>query len=164
MNYIELDRCSVNNGTGIRCVLFVSGCEHKCVGCQNKDSWSYTCGKPFTNKEKQYIINYMKSNLVDGITFSGGDPLAPNNRKDVLEFASVLKNMFGNTKTIWLYTGYKYEELSINDLVDIDVLVDGKFDISKRDVTLAFRGSSNQRIIDVQKSLKENKVVLYEVK
>lgn len=147
MNYIEIDRCSVNNGTGIRCVLFVSGCEHHCNGCQNKDSWDYHAGKPFTKKELDYILNYLDNNLVDGITFSGGDPLAPKNRDTVFSIIKAIRNKFGNSKSIWVYTGYKYEEL--DNLNGIDVLVDGEYDETKRDVTLAFRGSSNQRIIEV---------------
>lgn len=146
---MEIDRCSVNNGTGIRCVLFVSGCEHHCVGCQNKDSWDYGAGKKFTNKQRDYILKYLENDVVDGITFSGGDPLAPKNKKVVLDLAKDIKEKFGNTKNIWLYTGYKYEDINKDDLKYIDVIVDSVFDINKRDITLAFRGSSNQRIIEV---------------
>lgn len=144
---MEIDRCSVNNGTGIRCVLFVSGCEHHCKGCQNKDSWNYSAGKPFTKKELDYILNYLDNDLIDGITFSGGDPLAPKNKDTVFNIIKEIRNKFGNTKSIWVYTGYKFEEL--DNLSGIDVLVDGEYDETKRDVTLAFRGSSNQRIIEV---------------
>ena len=157
---MEIDRCSVNNGTGIRCVLFVSGCSHHCVGCQNKDSWNYGAGKKFTNKQRDYILKYLESDIVDGITFSGGDPLEKENISCVVNLMKDIHNIFGNTKNIWVYTGYKYEDIDKSILKYIDVLVDGRFELDKRDITLAFRGSSNQRIIDVQKSLKENKIIL----
>ena len=157
---MEIDRCSVNNGTGIRCVLFVSGCSHHCVGCQNKDSWNYDAGKKFTNKQRDYILKYLESDIVDGITFSGGDPLEKENISCVVNLMKDIHNIFGNTKNIWVYTGYKYEDIDKSILKYIDVLVDGRFELDKRDITLAFRGSSNQRIIDVQKSLKENKIIL----
>lgn len=160
MNYLEIDRCSINNGIGIRCVLFVSGCEHKCLGCQNKSSWDKSSGKPFTEQTLDYIIEYLKIDYVDGLTLSGGDPLAPYNREEVFKIAKKVKDTFGSKKSIWVYTGYSWEQLSSLDSINLfDVIVDGAYIESKRDITLPFRGSSNQRIIDVKKSLKAGAIV-----
>ena len=160
MNYLEIDRCSINNGIGIRCVLFVSGCGHKCPGCQNKSSWDKSSGKPFTKQTLDYIIEYLKNDYVDGLTFSGGDPLAPYNREEVFNIAKKIRAIFGDKKSIWVYTGYLWEQLSSLDNIELfDVIVDGAYVQSKRDITLPFRGSSNQRIIDIKKSLKAGAVV-----
>ena len=160
MNYLEIDRCSINNGIGIRCVLFVSGCEHKCLGCQNKSSWDKSSGKPFTQQTLDYIIEYLKNDYVDGLTLSGGDPLALYNREEVFNIAKKIRAIFGDKKSIWVYTGYSWEQLSsLGNIELFDVIVDGVYVQSKRDITLPFRGSSNQRIIDVKKSLKAGAVV-----
>ena len=160
MNYLEIDRCSINNGIGIRCVLFVSGCEHKCLGCQNKSSWDKSSGKPFTEQTMNYIIEYLKNDYVDGLTLSGGDPRALYNREEVFKIAKKVRDIFGDKKSIWVYTGYSWEQLSYLGNIELfDIIVDGVYVQSKRDITLPFRGSSNQRIIDVKKSLKEGAVV-----
>ena len=96
MNYLEIDRCSINNGIGIRCVLFVSGCEHKCLGCQNKSSWDKSSGKPFTEQTMNYIIEYLKNDYVDGLTLSGGDPLALYNREEVFKIAKKVREVNDN--------------------------------------------------------------------
>jgi anaerobic ribonucleoside-triphosphate reductase activating protein len=159
LRYLEIDKASINNGMGIRCVLFVSGCNHCCLGCHNSNSWDFNCGNIFTKKTEDKILKYLAKPEVDGITFSGGDPLAFSNRNDILKFAKRIKEELPH-KNIWCYTGYTWEELDGIDLSCIDVLVDGEFELNNRDITLAFRGSSNQRIIDVKASLDSNKVVL----
>ena len=159
MRYLEIDKASINNGMGIRCVLFVSGCNHCCLGCHNSNSWDFNCGNIFTKETEDKILKYLAKPEVDGITFSGGDPLAFSNRNDILKFAKRIKKELPY-KSIWCYTGYTWEELDGIDLSCIDVLVDGEFELNNRDITLAFRGSSNQRIIDVKASLDSNKVVL----
>ena len=163
MRYLEIDKASINNGMGIRCVLFVSGCNHCCLGCHNNNSWDFNCGTVFTKETEDKILNYLAKPEVDGITFSGGDPLAFNNRDNILRFARRIKKELPH-KNIWCYTGYTWEELDGVDLSSIDVLVDGRFELVNRDITLAFRGSSNQRIIDVKASLDNNKVVLFNLK
>ena len=150
MNYLSIEKCSINNGTGVRCVLWCSGCTHQCKNCHNKFSWDRNNGKRFTEKELSLIIDYLKNDYVDGITFSGGDPLSDFNYSEVLTIATHIKKILPN-KTIWCYTGYTLEELKVNGKEDIlkyiDVLVDGRYVDELRDLNLEFRGSSNQRIL-----------------
>ena len=159
MNYGGIYKFSLADGVGCRLVLFISGCDHQCKNCQNQKLWNEKSGKLFTENIYNIICEQLKRPELDGITLSGGDPLYKNNRKDVLELVKNLKNQFPS-KTIWLYTGYKWEQIKDIEIMKyIDVIVDGKFEEDKKDITLAFRGSKNQRIIDVQKSLKSNKIV-----
>ncbi len=164
MNYHKIDKCSISNGTGFRTVLWVSGCAHKCCGCQNPETWDSGSGQVFDNKAKEKLYKNLEHDYIFGVTFSGGDPLYQGNRKEIGNLAKDIKEKFPD-KTIWLYTGYEWEEIKNLDMIKhgyIDVIVDGKFEKESRNVAIAFRGSSNQRIIDVQKSLKQNKVILYE--
>lgn len=161
MNYLDILDCDILDGDGVRVTLFVSGCSHHCKGCQNPKSWDAFNGKEFTQDTVQKIIKALDRDYIDGLTLSGGDPLFMQNRLEITKLCKEVKKAFPN-KTIWLYTGYKYEEIETLEVLNyVDVLVDGKFKLNLRDVTLAFKGSSNQRIIDVQKSLKEKEVVLY---
>lgn len=166
MNYIEIEKESVLNGPGLRVVLWVSGCSHHCGHCQNPETWDYNYGKLFTEKEEQEIIDELSKSYISGITFSGGDPLYFKNLDGILKLILKIKENMP-TKSIWLYTGYIFEEI-LNDskkfkIVSLcDVIVDGEYIEEKRNITLKFCGSSNQRVIDVQKSLQENKVVLWE--
>lgn len=151
MNYLAIERTSVSNGIGIRCVLWVSGCHHKCKGCQNKSSWDFNAGKVFGREELDYIIDYLQDEKVDGITFSGGDPLAPENIDAVCYIAKTIKDRYRNSKTIWCYTGYTFDEIKDKEVMKyIDVIVDGEYVEEERDLTLAFRGSRNQCIIEVK--------------
>lgn len=160
MNYIKIESSSLSNGTGWRVVLWVSGCNHRCPNCHNPETWSEFAGKPYTDKQKQKIIELLSREYIKGLTISGGDPLMPCNREAVLDLAKAVKTIF-NEKDVWLYTGYEYDEVKDLEVLDyIDVLIDGPYIDSQRDVSLAFRGSSNQRIIDVKNSKKENKVVV----
>ena len=156
-----IDKCSICNGEGFRVVIWVSGCTHHCPNCHNPETWSFKKGKFFNDSIRADIKEYLNKPYIKGVTFSGGDPLSLQNRTEVLEFARFLKENFPD-KDIWCYTGYTFEELPKSLLEYFDVLVDGKFENDKRDVSLAFRGSSNQRIINIPKTLKVGKVVEWE--
>lgn len=151
MNYEQILDCSIADGEGIRVVLFVTGCSHKCKGCHNPQCWDPNNGKLFTAKTFNLLLNLLNRNYINGLTLSGGDPLFAGNRDEITRIVKQIKNKLPN-KTIWCYTGYKYEEIKDLELLNyIDVLVDGKFEIEKRDITLPFRGSSNQRILKLDK-------------
>lgn len=176
INYHNITHDDMNNGDGLRVVLWLSGCSHHCFNCQNPQTWNPDSGIPFDESAKQEILNELSKDYISGITLSGGDPLHENNLSEVLSLIEEIRNLFPN-KTIWLYTGYTWEDLiNVNYPLDsewenrilrksiielCDVLVDGEYIDEQRDVTLKWRGSSNQRVIDVQKSLKQGKVVLY---
>lgn len=158
---------SISNGLGWRAVLFVSGCPHNCPGCHNKAAQDYKYGEKFNKKE---IIERIKANsILKGVTISGGEPLCPQNIAEVLDFIKEVKKEKPNFN-VWCYTGYTIEQLenrndSVTDecLKQINVLVDGRFVEQKKNPTLKFRGSENQRIIDVANTLKENKVVTMKI-
>lgn len=159
-----IEQCSMTNGVGLRTVLWVSGCEHKCKGCQNPCTWDPNSGEDFTSEKKELLYKYLDNKYIKGITFSGGDPLHPSNRGEVGKLILDIKANYPS-KDIWLYTGYTWEEveeLNLDYLRYIDVLVDGRFILNKRDVNLRWCGSSNQRVIDVKESLKEGKIILFE--
>ena len=149
MNYSAIYQTSLADGNGWRTVLFVSGCNHKCKDCHNKEAWDPKHGKKFTSKTKEFLFSCIKDNI-DGLTLSGGDPLYSENIDEVTQLCKEFKERFPN-KTIWLYTGSTYENCTSLEIMNyIDVMVDGEFKVNLKDTTLAFRGSSNQRIIDVK--------------
>lgn len=159
-----IEQCSMTNGVGLRTVLWVSGCEHKCKGCQNPCTWDPNSGEDFTSEKKELLYKYLDNKYIKGITFSGGDPLHPSNRGEVGKLILDIKANYPS-KDIWLYTGYTWEEvkeLNLDFLRYIDVLVDGRFILNKRNVNLRWCGSSNQRVIDVKESLKEGEIILFE--
>lgn len=157
MKYLRIFTSDTSNGTGIRVVLFVAGCHHHCRHCQNAETWDFNAGKPFLGETLLNLREYLKPSVIDGITLSGGDPLAPENLPMTTVIAEEVKRM---RKTVWAYTGYLYEEVKDFPIMEhIDVLVDGKFVEELRDLRLRFRGSSNQRIIDVPKSRKYGRVI-----
>lgn len=159
-----IEQCSMTNGVGLRTVLWVSGCEHKCKGCQNPCTWDPDSGEDFTSEKKELLYKYLDNKYIKGITFSGGDPLHPSNRGEVGKLILDIKANYPS-KDIWLYTGYTWEEvkeLNLDYLRYIDVLVDGRFILKERDINLRWCGSSNQRVIDVKESLKEEKIILFE--
>ena len=161
MNYHNITKDDMNNGDGIRVVLWVSGCTHHCEECQNPQTWNEESGVKFDKSALKEIKEELKKDYVTGVTFSGGDPLAHFNIDTVRNLIKEIRHKFPN-KTIWVYTGSIFENLmSANILPYIDVLVDGKYEKDLRDTNLKWRGSSNQRVIDVQRSLAENKVVLH---
>lgn len=164
MNYIDIDKNSISNGTGFRVVLWVTGCPHHCGGCHNPETWNCSNGVKFDNNAKSDLFEYMSKPYIKGITLSGGDPLADENVPEILSLVKEIKSKFPD-KGIWLYTGYTWEEITINPFLfevvcNVDYLVDGRYEDDKRDITLAFRGSTNQRIIDVQKSILNNVVYM----
>ena len=171
MNYHNISKDDMNNGDGLRVVLWVAGCEHHCPECQNEQTWDYESGIPFDQNALNELREELSKDYVAGITFSGGDPLAPKNRREIADLVYWVKENFPS-KTIWVYTGYKYELISFikgtfadsnihHILKYTDVLVEGRYVKELRNINLKWRGSSNQRVIDVQKSLEEEKVVLY---
>ena len=165
MNYADIKYCDVANGEGVRVSLFVSGCTHHCKECFNKEAWDFHYGNPFTQKEIDRILEYLKPNYIAGLSLLGGEPMEPVNQEGILPLLRVVKQTYPE-KNIWCYTGYTFETLLRNPLQAkllqyIDVLVDGKFKQELRDESLCFRGSKNQRLIDVQASLQAEEVVTY---
>ena len=166
MNYEKIDKCSVSNGIGVRTVLWVSGCDVHCHNCHNPQTWDFNSGIPFTDDSMQEILYDLSKPYIKGLTLSGGHPLDPHNAPKVLEIVKRVKMVFPN-KDIWIYSGYEWENIIKDEtlreiLKYTDVLVDGAYIDELRDISLAFRGSSNQRIIDVQKTLDSNEVVLWQ--
>lgn len=174
MNYGKIYYCDIANGIGIRTSLFVSGCRHHCKECFNPETWDFSYGKPFDKKTEDTLLSSLKSDYTDGISILGGEPLEPENQEAICSLVKRIKSEC-QKKTIWIYTGFLYEELNSNDmnircvttytkeiLENTDILVDGEFILERKNISLRFRGSANQRIIDVQKSLKEGRVVLSE--
>lgn len=167
MNYGEILTCDVANGPGMRVTLFVSGCTHHCKGCFNGDTWAFDYGKPYTAEVKQSILEELSQPWMQGITFLGGEPMEPENQHEVLSTMKAIREQFGDSKDIWVYSGYTFEELTDASLksraytamtkeilMTADVLVDGPFILEKKDIRLNFRGSSNQRILDLKQSMK----------
>ena len=150
------------NGDGLRVVLWVAGCSHHCRECQNPVTWDPNGGLPFTKAEKEEIFRELEKDYISGITFSGGDPLHPANVEEVTALAREIKSRFPD-KTIWLYTGSVWEEmLGLEILNYLDVCVDGEFEIANKELLLHWKGSSNQRVIDVPESLRQLTIVLHE--
>ena len=168
MKYANIKKHDIANGPGVRVSLFVSGCNHRCKGCFNSIAWDFNYGNEFTDDTINEIIEALDKNYIDGLSLLGGEPLEELNQQDVLKLIREVKEKLPN-KTIWLYSGFTYEEISnmktkeINDIIkNIDVLVDGKFEIDLYDPALFFRGSSNQRIINIQETLKKKEIILHE--
>ena len=159
MNYLGIDKSSISNGPGVRVVLWVSGCTLHCKGCQNPESWDFCAGKLFDEEAKQKLFEALNKPYIQGITFSGGHPLEMDNRNKVYQLCKEIKKNFP-TKDIWLYTGYTLEDLQSYTILEyIDVLVDGPYIEEQRDITLKFRGSKNQRLINVKETLKQGKII-----
>ena len=172
MNYADIKKVDVANGEGVRVSLFVSGCNHHCKGCFNECAWDFNYGNKFTDENINEVINYLDHDHIEGLTLLGGEPLEYINQEGILPLVKRVKERFPN-KNIWCYTGFDFEKdvvekMSKNNettkelLNYIDVMVDGKFEEDKKNLKLKFRGSSNQRIIDVKESLKEHRVVQIE--
>lgn len=150
MNIMDILDCSIADGEGVRIAVYVSGCDHKCKGCHNPESWDCNAGTLFTEYKKQTLFNLVQRPYIDGITLTGGDPLYKCNIKETTALCKEFKEKFPN-KTIWLYTGSIYEDIKDLEIMKyIDTLVDGEFRIEERDITLPFRGSKNQRIIKLE--------------
>ena len=172
MNYGNIKTNDIANGTGVRTSLFVSGCTHHCKGCFNPETWDFSYGEPFTKETEDKIILSLKPDFIRGLTVLGGEPFEKENQKALLPFIKRVKEEFPN-KDIWFFSGYLYEELSgkvkcdrcrtecTDELLSlIDVLVDGEFVEEKKNISLKFRGSENQRLIDLKKTIAQDKVIL----
>lgn len=171
MNYSIIKKHDVANGPGVRVSLYVSGCSHHCKNCFNPETWDKNYGLQFTLKERIEIIDALRPDYIEGLTILGGDPIEPYNIQDVIKLIKSVKVVYPD-KSVWLYTGYKFEELLDGKLIAeknirddilryIDVIVDGEFEEENKIIDLRFRGSTNQRIIDVKKSVKEDSVIIW---
>ncbi len=174
MNYAKIRKCDVANGPGVRVSLFVSGCNHHCKNCFNPEAWNFNYGEEFTKKEEEQIIEDLKPDYITGLSLLGGEPFEQKNQEGLAPLVSKVKKEYPDKK-IWCYTGFTFDEQILGKMVkeehrettkqmleNIDYIVDGKFVNELKDPKLQFRGSSNQRIIDVKKSLKENEIVLWD--
>lgn len=161
MRIASIRKMDISNGEGIGVALFVQGCHFHCFNCFNPSTWDFTGGKAFNSYELDNFIKAIEQPFVQRVSFLGGEPLCFENRTMITVFSETIRRKYP-TKTQWLYTGYKWEEIKDLPIMKyLDVVVDGRYEDDKRDITLKWRGSSNQRVIDVQKSLAENKVVLW---
>lgn len=174
MNYATIKYNDIANGTGVRTSLFVSGCTHKCKGCFNSEAWDFNYGKPFDKAVQEEILASVDNYFVDGLSLLGGEPFEPENQLELYPFLLEFKKRFPG-KTVWCYTGYLFDkellgtsrantEVTKDMLSLIDVLVDGRFIEAQKNISLQFRGSENQRIIDVKKSLEKGEVVNYDLR
>lgn len=176
MNYLKIEEYDIANGLGVRVSLWVSGCQIRCPGCHNPESWDFNNGKPFDKKAKAKLFEYLSRAEIQGITITGGNPIEFRNVSEVYALVKEIKNKFPE-KDIWLYSGYPLEYIDFVDeriemspLDDVtrilklcDVVVDGPYVKGMRDISLPFRGSSNQRIIDVKKTLKQKEIILLDI-
>lgn len=165
MNYIKITKNDIANGSGVRVTLWASGCSLHCKGCHNPQTWDFNAGKPFDKVAKQELFNALNKPHIQGITFSGGNPL--DRPYEIFLLINEIKSKFPN-KNIWLYSGYTYDEICMSRekfkaILGVDVLVDGPYIEEQRDITLPFRGSKNQRLIDVQETLKQGQIIQYKI-
>lgn len=172
MNYAEIKQYDVANGTGVRVSIFVSGCTHHCKHCFNEETWDFNYGRPFSETEVNQILEYLKPDYVAGLSVLGGEPFEPSNQEGLLPLLQAVRKEYPQ-KDIWCYTGYLFDKQILEDMCGksgvtrqmlscIDILVDGRFVEEKKNLKLRFRGSENQRIIDVKKSLERGQVVHWE--
>ncbi len=174
MYYGEIKKCDIANGEGVRVSLFVSGCTHHCPGCFNQDTWDFDYGKEYTQETEEEILNALAPDYINGLSLLGGEPFEPQNQAVLVELLRKVKERYPR-KNIWCYSGYLFDKELLSEsrarceytdemLSMLDVLVDGRFVETLKDIRLVFRGSSNQRVIDVQKSLEAGEIVLWEPK
>lgn len=171
MNYCEIKKCDIANGTGVRVSLFVSGCTNHCDECFQPETWDFNYGKPFNAETEEELLSLLSPEYINGLTLLGGEPFEPENQKALLPFLRRVREKYPN-KTIWAFSGFTYEELMSKDypscietrhiLSLVDVLVDGRFKKELKDISLRFRGSSNQRIIDIPKTFATEKIILWD--
>lgn len=161
MRYHNITKEDMLNGDGLRVVLWVSGCEHACEGCQNPLTWNPEDGLMFDEAARMELFEQLDQDYISGITLTGGDPLFSGNRVEVADLIMDIRKRYPH-KTIWLYTGYLWEEIcNLPVIAQVDVLVDGKFILAQLDNTLQWKGSANQRVIDVKQSIEAGKIVLH---
>ena len=172
MNYATIKSYDVANGPGVRVSLFVSGCTHHCKGCFNAEAWDFDYGTPYTVETEDQIMEYLKPWYIRGLSLLGGEPFEPVNQAALLPLLRRVREAYPD-KSIWCYTGYNYEtdllagrlgpwEITQEMLSYLDVLVDGEFHIDEKDLSLRFKGSRNQRIIDVPASMESDSIVLWD--
>lgn len=172
MNYATIKNCDIANGPGVRISLFVSGCTHRCPGCFNEVAWDFHYGMPFTEETITYILSLLAPPYVKGLTLLGGEPFEPQNQEPIVKLLRRVKELYPK-KSVWAFSGYLFDkdilsgrlgdpEITREYLSYLDVLVDGPFLQEKKDLSLRFRGSSNQRIINVPASLESGGIVLWE--
>ena len=161
MRYHDITHDDMKNGDGLRVVLWLAGCSHNCPGCQNPITWDPQGGLPFDEKAEEEVFDQLSKKYISGITFSGGDPFHASNIAEVRLLAKKIREMYPD-KTIWVYTGSLWEDIKNDALMKYtDVCVDGEFIASQKDNTLRWKGSKNQRVIDVQESLEKGEVILH---
>lgn len=172
MYYSEIKECDIANGPGVRVTIFVSGCTHHCKGCFNEMTWDFQYGREYTEEDTDKILKLLEPSYIAGLTLLGGEPMEYRNRQGLLPLLRKVKEAYPD-KTVWCYTGYSYEKDILEDfcakwpeteemLSCLDVIVDGEFVEELKDISLRFRGSSNQRLINVKKSRETGKTVLWE--
>ena len=172
MKYGTIKKCDIANGPGVRISLFVSGCRHHCKGCFQPETWDFNYGNEFTQETEKEILDALEPYYIKGLTVLGGEPFEPENQRVLVKFLKDIRSRYPN-KTIWCYTGYTLEDLLAQhgkarcEVTDemcgyIDVLVDGEFVLDKKDISLKFRGSSNQRLICMPETLKTGMVVMWD--
>ena len=172
MNYATIKNCDIANGPGVRVSLFVSGCTHRCPGCFNEIAWDFNYGEPFTDQTVEEIVKMMEPAHIKGLTLLGGEPFEPQNQLPIVELLRRVKTEYPD-KSIWAYSGYLFDkdilagrlgdwEITKEYLSYLDVLVDGPFVQAQKNLTLRFRGSSNQRLINVPASLEKGEIVLWQ--
>ena len=171
MNFCNIKYCDIANGEGVRTTLFVSGCTHRCKGCFQPETWDFSYGEPFTDSVAEMIFESLEPDYIDGLTVLGGEPMEPDNQRALVSVLEEARSRFPD-KTIWMYTGDTYEDLcnassarhtevTERVLSCVDVLVDGPFIEGQKDITLRFRGSANQRLIDMGKTRAASAVVAW---
>lgn len=172
MNYGQIKNCDIANGEGVRVTLFVSGCTNRCKGCFQPETWDFNYGQPYTQETEDEIIKLLEPAYINGLTLLGGEPFEPENQRVLVSLVKKVKILYPN-KTVWAFTGFTLEQLmhqaphprcevTQNLLFNIDVLVDGKFEADKKNIRLKFRGSENQRLIDLPKTFKAGNIVLWD--
>jgi len=174
MNYAKIRKCDVANGPGVRVSLFVSGCNHHCKNCFNREAWDFNYGEKFTEKQEEQIIEDLKPDYITGLSLLGGEPFEQTNQEGLAPLVEKVKQTYPDKK-IWCYTGFTFDKQILGQMVNeekrdttkqmlenIDYIVDGRFVEELKDPKLQFRGSANQRIIDVKKSLAENEIILWD--
>ena len=172
MNYGEIKNCDIANGEGVRVTLFVSGCTNRCPGCFQPQTWDFSYGEPFTAETEEKILSMLAPEYINGLTLLGGDPFEPQNQRDLVPFVKRVRETYPR-KNVWAFTGFTLEELrregshprcEVTDelLGMIDILVDGRFVEALKDIRLRFRGSSNQRIIDMNRTREVGEIILWD--
>ena len=174
MKYAKIKNCDVANGPGVRVSLFVSGCNHHCINCFNKEAWDFNYGNDFTQKEEDEIIEDLKPEYITGLSLLGGEPFEKTNQEGLVPLIKKVKETYPDKK-IWCYTGFTFDKQILGQMIgeehnqtteemleNIDYIVDGRFVEELKNPRLQFRGSSNQRIIDVKKSLAQNEIVIWD--